>query len=708
MFTPSILTILGVVMYLRFGWVVGQSGLAWAIAIVVVAHLITIATGLSVSSIATNRTVRAGGAYYLISRSLGAPVGAAVGIPLFFGQALSVSFYSIGFAESVSMFLPGTDLRITATVMAIVLTAVSFKSADLAIKTQYFVMAAILLSLVSFFLGRAETPPASIAWTNPDGAPFQEVFAVFFPAVTGIMAGIGMSGDLKDPRRSLPTGTMLAIFVGLVVYLVVPVWLAMNATTAELIADPNIMWSISLFPAALYAGVWGATLSSAAGSILTAPRTLQALAADGLAPRFFAKGHGPANEPRRGTIFAFILAQGGILIGDLNLIANILTMFFLATYGITNLACGLERWAASPSFRPDFRVPAWVSLAGATACFYVMSIIDLTAMLVAFAVSAGIFVVASRRALGGAFGDARHGIWAALVRASLHRLRRTEFHALNWRPNLIILGGGTEKRPHLLRLGATLVQAQGIVTYFQLLKGSVDELAETRKQLIKAADNELLATFPGAFYRVDIVDELYQGMVQVCQSYGVGNFEANTVMLGWPKKLERAEAYARMMRDMVALERSLLLIRHDEDKQLGAARQIHIWWGGLEGNGGLMLLLAFLLSNHELWRRAQVTVLTVVDTVEEQTAAETAIKDILASARLEGVPRVVLRADRTIADVMRYESEFADLAMVGVRLPPAGEAEEFFRRMNTMLEALPTTIVVRSSDDFQGAPVLFG
>ena len=102
-FTPSILTILGVVMYLRLGWVVGNAGLAGALLIVLLAHLISVVTGLSVSSIATNRTVGPGGAYFMISRSLGGPAGAAIGIPLFFAQALSIAFYVVGFVESLSM-----------------------------------------------------------------------------------------------------------------------------------------------------------------------------------------------------------------------------------------------------------------------------------------------------------------------------------------------------------------------------------------------------------------------------------------------------------------------------------------------------------------------------------------------------------------------------------------------------------------------------
>ncbi len=708
-FTPSILTILGVVMYLRFGWVVGNVGLLGALAIVVVSHVISLTTGLSISSLSTNRSVGAGGAYYIISRSLGAPAGAAIGIPLFLGQALSVSFYVVGFVETLQPLVPHLPIKLTGVLVCVALTLISLKSAALALKAQFIVMAAIALSLLSFAIGRGETPPPAIEWATPaGGASFAAVFAVFFPAVTGIMAGLGMSGDLKDARRSLPRGTLLAIFGGFVIYFVFPFWLAANANLEELRTNTAIVWDISRFPELIYLGVWGATLSSAIGSLLTAPRTIQALAIDGLAPQFLARGSGKFNEPRVALGATFLLATAGVLLGNLDLIARVLSMFFLATYGLTNLACGLERFAASPSFRPEFRVPTWVSLAGAVACFYVMSVIDLPAMIVALAFCTAVFVWVQRRALDTAYGDARHGIWSALVRTALHNLRRTEYHALNWRPNLVIMGGALDRRPHLLELGSTIVQDRGIVTYFQLLRGAVEEKVEERVKLLAEMNAQIGNDFPHVFYRVDVVANIYDGTLSVAQSYGLGNFEANTVMLGWMKKTERSEDYVKLLRGLTALDRSLLLVHYDAAKRLGKRRHIQIWWGGLEGNGGLMLLLAFLIINHDRWRGARVSVVTVVGDEKERTQTLSTIENVLDSARLEATARVLLRGGRKIQEIMAEESANADLAIIGIRLPQAGgQSGQFVERMNTLLEHLPTTLLVRSARGFQGEPVLF-
>jgi hypothetical protein len=522
------------------------------------------------------------------------------------------------------------------------------------------------------------------------------------------MAGVGMSGDLKNPRRDLPIGSLSAIAVGFVVYLILPVWFATQVSPEDLINDELIAWKLARFENLIYLGVWGATISSALGSMLTAPRTLQALANDGLAPAFLGRGSGPANEPRIGLAVTFLLASAGILMGDLDTIAPILTMFFLATYGLTNLACGLERWADSPGFRPAFSVPFWVSLAGAGACFYVMSIINLPAMVSALLFCGAIFVLTERRDLGTAYGDARHGIWAALVRSALLRLRRAEFHPANWRPNLLILGGNPEKRPWLLHFGNAIVQERGLVSYFALLRGSVEDRWEHRASLLKELEANYSEKLPNVFFRVDIVRDVYSGIISVAQSYGIGSFEANSVMLGWPTSAEGRSDYARMLRDLVRLDRSLFLVRYNSERGLGDRKEIHIWWGGLKGNGGLMLLLSSLLCAHEKWRGANVTLITVVENEEMRATASASKERIIEAARIAATPRVILREGRSIQQVMKEVSSEADLAILGIGLPePEQDADAFFDRINAMLEHMPTTLLVHSARTFDGEPVLF-
>ena len=249
-YTPSILTILGVIMYLRFGWVVGNAGLLGTLAIVTLANVITFLTALSICAIATDKVVRVGGAYYMISRSLGLETGGAVGIPLYFAQAFSVALYTIGFAESVVRVFPNLNQLYVALIVTILVGILAITSASIAIKAQYFIMAAIVLSLLSFFFGKPMAEVGDVAlWGSSAETPipFWTVFAVFFPAVTGIMSGVNMSGDLKDPVKSIPFGTLATVATGYRIYMVIPLFLFERGDTASLVNDPLVMQKISLF-----------------------------------------------------------------------------------------------------------------------------------------------------------------------------------------------------------------------------------------------------------------------------------------------------------------------------------------------------------------------------------------------------------------------------------------------------------------------------
>ncbi|MEM8961511.1 MAG: hypothetical protein AAGD38_08545, partial [Acidobacteriota bacterium] len=242
-FTPSVLTILGVILFLRLGWVVGQVGLAGAIGIVLIAHLITIATALSVSAVATNMRVGAGGAYYIISRSLGLEIGGAIGVPLFLAQTFSVTLYAFGLAETLQLLWPDIPMRATAALTVLAVSLIAGRGANLAMQLQLPILAAIVLALISFFIGvPGRALDAVPLWRGIEGGEgFWTVFAVFFPAVTGLMAGVSLSGDLRNPNRSIPKGTLIAVGVGLVVYLAVPVALAVTSTP-EALASDNLIW----------------------------------------------------------------------------------------------------------------------------------------------------------------------------------------------------------------------------------------------------------------------------------------------------------------------------------------------------------------------------------------------------------------------------------------------------------------------------------
>jgi len=708
-FTPSILTVLGVIMYLRLGTTTGAVGLGVMLLIVIVTHLITGATGLSISSIATNRTVGAGGAYFMISRSLGPSVGSAVGIPLFLAQALSITFYIVGFAESIHLLAPDLNVFWVATITNIVITGLSYWDASIAIKAQYFVMAAIAVSLVSFFMGTTDAfPITDIEWAVPAvSRDTVATFAIFFPAATGIMAGVSLSGDLKNPRKDIPKGTLWVILTGLLVYMAVPVWLALNFTNEDLRATENVMGAVAAIPPLIFVGIWGATLSSALGSVLAAPRTLQALANDGHVPKFLGRLSGGGKEPRVGTFITFLLVQAALLLGSLDTIAPILTMFFLATYGVVNLASGLETWAANPSFRPTFKVPAWISLIAGVVCFYVMSIIHLGWMGIAVVMMVALYYLSQRRQVTSTFGDARQGLWAALVREGVRHIRRDTKDAASWRPNLMILGGEVENRHYLLEVGSALVQERGLVTYLHLLEGEIEEQVAERQRLMAKYSDIFAETHPNTFFRADIVPDVYEGAVAAAQSYGLGDFEANTIMFGWPRASGAIEPYMGMLRRLHVLDQTLLLVRDPLEAVENRFENIHVWWTGTSGNGSLMLLFADLVSRHKDWARARVTVLTAVDAASEIAGAEGRLRSLLAAARLDADIRVVEAGGRDIQTVVCAESCKADLVFLGFLLPRHVQPAVFYLRMEALMKQLPRTVLVNAASTGDFTTVLF-
>jgi len=256
-FTPSVLTILGAIMYLRFGWVVGNAGLSSTIIIVLLANLVTLVTALSVSALATSQKVGVGGAYYLVSRSLGLAMGGAVGLPLYLSQAISITLYSYALVEALQYIWPALPLQMTAAVLVILITSGAAKSTVVALKSQAFILVAVALSIVSLLWGADWSAPVLVAegsYSDTAVNGFWDVFAVFFPAVTGILTGLSLSGDLRDPEKSLPIGTISAVLVGFIVYMCVPLALAHHGDVEALKTDPLVWLSVAAVPMLIFPG----------------------------------------------------------------------------------------------------------------------------------------------------------------------------------------------------------------------------------------------------------------------------------------------------------------------------------------------------------------------------------------------------------------------------------------------------------------------
>ncbi len=705
-YTPSILTILGVILFLRTGWVVGNVGLVGALGIVVIAHAVTLSTALSVAAIATNMRVGAGGAYYMISRSLGVEVGAAIGIPLFLAQAFSVTLYAFGLAESLQLIWPDIPLRPVAALTVLAVGLLAARGAGLALKLQLPIMGGIVLSLVVLIIGTSRNLPDTVQLAGiVGGESFWPVFAVFFPAATGIMAGISLSGDLRRPERSIPLGTIAAVITGFVIYLGVVIALALAASPRQLV-DDNLIWftlagglSFLIFP-----GLWGAIFSSAVGSVLGAPRTLQAMVNDRILPQVLGRSFPGIEGPGVPLLLSVAVALGAVGLGDLNAVAPALTIFFLTTYGMVNLVAGVERLTADPSFRPKVKVHWAISLGGAFGCFWVMFLINPIALGVALVLEVAVYLLMRRRALAAPWGDLRRGALTALVRSTVLQLRRLPHDPRNWRPNILLFAGDVTRRPNLVRFASWLVQDRGILTVADLRVGTLPELGPSVAGWKRELNQELEGLGLAAFGEVEVVSDFAGGAIAVAQANGIAGIESNTVMFGWSDNAARRAEWLRIIEELATLGISAVICNsRNLDMGKRRKRRIDVWWGGLQNNGDMLALFAHLLSLNAEWRDAAITIKSIAtsDMMLERNRA--LLERVVRASRISADLEVMLRtADVRVIDVIRERSKDADVVLMGLRRVKPGDEMAYARRLSEFADALPTVLFVRSTGEFRG------
>jgi len=727
-FTPSILTILGVIMFMRANFVVGHAGVFHAVLILIIAKSITLLTGLSASAIGTNMRVKGGGAYYLISRVLGPEFGGAIGIALFGALALSVPFYIIGFQEALLLSFPGVNdylvdihARLPALitfVTAALLFVVAYVGAGWAIRTQYLIMAFLFLAIFAFMGGQianfsSERFAANWAAAGADSLPgvpvlpFWALFAIYFPAVTGIDAGINMSGDLEDPARSIPKGTLAAVGVGFLVYLGQMLLGGGAYQRAAMASDPfDLLRENALFGLGILVvlGVFAATLSSALGSYLGAPRVLQAVSRDRIVKSlfFFAKGTPDKDEPRRALVLTGVITAGVLVFAmftegnALNAVAAVISMFFLCSYGMINAAAFVEAVGYNPSFRPRFRLFHWALAGlGALGCAVAMVLINPFAAAVAILTIAGFYWYVRKQHLTSHFGDARRGwVFAAAMR-NLQALAGMNEDQKNWRPTPLVLAGNPKSRETVVRYAIWLEAGHGIVLLANVLAGKVEELAGHRRAALKQLRELCAGEEVHAFPLVLASEDRDLGVRAVMQAASVGPVQPNMLVAGWSDEPERVNSYWQNLAVASSLGMSLVLVVDrglpDPDK---SERRIDIWWRGRK-NGGLMMLLAHLISTNAAWEDVQVRLLRVVESDEGRTPAEEALKTLAHEARLEVTPKVIV-SDESFPRVLRAHSCDATCLFLGFDLPPEGEGESRHRATCELMEGLPTTVLINS------------
>lgn len=677
-FTPTLLAILGVIMYLRMGWVVGNAGLLGALLVIVVAVAITACTGLSLASIATNTRMEAGGPFAIIYRALGREVAGSIGVPLVFSQSLVVAMYVFGFREGWLWIFPEHPALLVDLISFAVVCLISWVSTGLAFRIQYFILTVIALSLVSIFCcPKTILSPTShfSLWGSFPGTNFWEVFAVFFPATTGIMVGANMSGELANPRKNIPMGTLYAIAISTVIYFSLAIWCAYTSAPSELLSNYTIMVDKSLWQPIVVAGILGATFSSALSSHVGAPRILQAMGSKKLMPAANWFSQTAANgEPRNAMIATSFVALLGLLMRDLNAIASLVTMFFLITYCTLNIIVLLESSLGLLSFRPTLRINRVIPLIGASGCIFAMLVINPTFSLVAAGLVLAIYIWLVASSVGGEDNEIRSSFFEAI--AAWIFVRMTVFDRENprtWKPNILVPVEDPEELKSHDQFILDLGRPEGSLKLIGLAMPDVQ--AEVLAPKIASVgkffrESKLFTTWS----TIDCQD-YFNGVVTGLQALQSAFFRPNILVLRVPDVIERHKECLEVIYEARRARVGVLLLKEHSESGFGKREVVNLWvrpdfsvnLHQALNRGAMHLAILFTIQMTRAWN-ARINLISAVRSTEEEEQAREYLNLIIEECRLpEPVSCVVLTG--TLDECMEKAPK-SDLEIMGLQTKP--------------------------------------
>ncbi|XP_028825827.1 solute carrier family 12 member 7 isoform X2 [Denticeps clupeoides] len=787
-YLPCLQNILGVILFLRMTWIVGTAGILEAFTIVAMCCTCTMLTAISMSAIATNGVVPAGGSYYMISRSLGPEFGGAVGLCFYLGTTFAGAMYILGTIEILLTYIVPkaaifkaeekeheaaamlNNMRVYGTGCLTLMALVVFVGVKYVNKLALVFLACVVLSILAIYAGVIKTifvvPDFPICllgnrtlqnhnfdmcvktmdvanvtvgtklwelfcdsdnlnatcneyftlnnvtevqgipgltsgvllenlWSSygPSGmmvekADFPSVPAVdssmdtklpyvvnditafftllvgiYFPSVTGIMAGSNRSGDLRDAQRSIPIGTILAIATTTVIYLscVVLFGACIEGTVlrdkfGDSVKGNLVIGTLSWpSPWVIVIGSFFSCCGAGLQSLTGAPRLLQAIARDGIVPFLEVFGHGKANgEPTWALLLTALICETGILIASLDSVAPILSMFFLMCYLFVNLACALQTLLRTPNWRPRFKYYHWtLSFLGMSLCLSLMFISSWYYALVAMLIAGCIYKYIEYRGAEKEWGDGIRGLSLNAARYALIRLEEAPPHTKNWRPQLLVMlnldSELTVKHPRLLSFTTQLKAGKGLTIIGSVLQGTY-LTKETEAKKAEANIKSSMATEKTkGFCHVVVSSNLRDGFSHLIQSAGLGGMKHNTVLMAWPGSWKQSNEpqfwrnFVETIRETTAAHQALLVAKNVDSfptnmERLGEGT-IDVWW--IVHDGGLLMLLPFLLRQHKVWRKCKMRIFTVAQMDDNSIQMKKDLQMFLYHLRLDAEVEVV-------------------------------------------------------------------
>lgn len=677
-FLPGILAIYGVILFLRLGWIVGIVGLPTTFAIISFAFLITLITSISIAAIATNMRVGTGGAYFIISRSFGRELGSSIGLALCAAKTLSVAFCVMGFAESLHTILPMIPVQALGMATLVAVGALVYVSSDAAIKAQFVIFLVIGVAFITLFCSNYTPSDTELMLQAPSPSGFWYAFAIFFPAATGIETAVAMSGDLKNPKRSLSIGTLAIVIVAYATYMAIAYFLANNIPRSTLASDPLIVLKFARIKTFVLLGVWAAALSSAIGSMMAAPRMMQAIAQDGVFPKFLAKGSGPLNEPKIASAVTFAFAMVAVYFGSLNAIAPFMTMFTLIAYGMVNVGAGIESFLSNPSWRPSVAVPAMIPLAGTVLCAIAMLMIDPGVAMLSLAVVFCVYIYLRRRNQHRSWDDLRTAILQYLCRFALYRLINAPSSPKSWRPNFLVFTRSPTKFNAIFKLVSCITRDRGFLTLASFVPETENDVGRPVRHWEKLVSAFLTKHHTTALVKLTHARDPSQQIRDLISSYGMGPIRPNTIVLGLPRSTQTIEA---MLQNLAfAQEQKCNVLMIGESELISHNKLIDIWWDDNDRKSSeFMLLIALLLHRSGEWKKAKLNLKSYVTNEEGRSKREDYFRNFLHTNRLPMATEVIIIDESLpLNETILKHSTGADLIIRSLD----GEAASLAERMD--------------------------
>ncbi|XP_015066752.1 cation-chloride cotransporter 1 isoform X2 [Solanum pennellii] len=762
-FVPCLQNIMGIIYYIRFSWIVGMAGIGESLLLVAFCGSCTFLTTISLSAIATNGAMKGGGPYYLIGRALGPEVGVSIGLCFFLGNAVAGAMYVLGAVETFLDAVPaagilretvtrvnGTDiapitrpslhdLQIYGIVVTILLCFIVFGGVKIINRVAPAFLVPVVFSLVCIFSGillaRNGRPAAGITglssesfkdnWgpayqrTSNAGIPdpngkiywsFNALVGLFFPAVTGIMAGSNRSASLKDTQRSIPIGTLAATLTTSALYLVSVLFFGSVATRDKLLTDRLLTASIAWpFPAIVYVGIILSTLGAALQSLTGAPRLLAAIANDDILPvlNYFKVVDG--GEPHVATFFTAFICIGCVVIGNLDLISPTITMFYLLCYAGVNLSCFLLDLLDAPSWRPRWKFHHWsLSLVGALLCIVIMFLISWTFTVVSLALASLIYYYVSIKGKAGDWGDGFKSAYFQLALRSLRSLGASQVHPKNWYPIPLIFCRPWGKLPENVPCHPKLAdfancmkkKGRGMSIFISIIDGDYHERVEDAKAACKQLSTYIDYKQCEGVAEIVVAPNMSEGFRGIVQTMGLGNLKPNIIVMRYPEiwrrenLIEIPATFVGIINDCIVANKAVVIVKgldewpNEYQRQYGT---IDLYW--IVRDGGLMLLLSQLLLTKDSFEGCKIQVFCIAEEDSDAEGLKADVKKFLYDLRMQAEV-IVISMKSWEGQGEQQESIEAFSAAQGRIASYLGEMKERAERDKTPLMADGKPVVV--------------